>query len=498
MTDICTLELLRSYESRNVTFLDADGSWPIVWEKAKGVHVWDENGKRYLDLTAAFGVAAAGHANPQVVAAGRKQMGRLLHAMDDVHPHRLKAELARKLSCLTFERWTNAPGAGSNSRFKGKTIFCSSGFEAVEAALKTARMATGKSGVIAFENAYHGLGYGALNATHRAHFRSPFRDQLREFGKFVLFPCLPSLGDGLPTEDHPGGLMLKHIEVEIRRHLRRKTIGAILVEPIQVRGGINIPPTDFLPLLRRLCDEHQVVLILDEIYTGFGRTGRWFACEHQGVVPDVICLGKAMTGGFPLSACVGRADIMDAAWPPSTGEAIHTSTFLGHPVGCAMALANIREIQAHDLVGRSAELGSLLLDSLFELARQRMDRSRLRFHPRGLGLLAGLEVLLPDGRPATHLVLATIKSLLRRGFIFLPEGENANVISFTPPLTISRSHLRAVLDALEQSFPTNHRAGQAVRGAPGASRAGGQRTAHLTFQSVHGPIAQSPDRGGFS
>ncbi len=141
----------------------------------------------------------------------------------------------------------------------------------------------------------------------------------------------------------------------------------MLVEPIQVRGGMRIPPPGFLPMLRRLCDEHEALLILDEIYTGFGRTGRWFACEHSATVPDLICLGKALTGGFPLSACVGRADLMDAAWPPSSGEAIHTSTFLGHPVGCAMALAQIQEIQARALVRRSAELGKLLLSSLLSL-----------------------------------------------------------------------------------------------------------------------------------
>src|SRR6185295_11714911 len=145
---------------------------------------------------------------------------------------------------------------------------------------------------------------------------------------------------------------------------RRKRIGAILVEPIQVRGGINIPPAEFLPMLRNLCDEHEALLILDEIYTGFGRTGKWFACEHSGVVPDLICLGKALTGGFPLSACVGKADVMDAAWPKSQGEAIHTSTFLGHPVGCAMALAQIAEIEKQDLVQRSADLGKFLTVAL--------------------------------------------------------------------------------------------------------------------------------------
>ena len=166
-----------------------DGSWPIVWERAKGVHVWDAEGKKYLDLTAAFGVAAAGHANPNVVKAGQKQMAKLLHAMGDVHPHALKAQLARELSRITFERWSNTSRKSEiANRKSGKVIFCNSGFEAVESALKTAMLATGKRGVIAFEGAYHGLGYGALNATHREHFRGPFRSQLREFGHFVPFP----------------------------------------------------------------------------------------------------------------------------------------------------------------------------------------------------------------------------------------------------------------------------------------------------------------------
>ena len=305
-----TIRLLRDYESRNITFLDSDGSWPMVWERARGVHVWDAEGKKYLDLTAAFGVAAAGHANPNVVQAGQRQMAKLLHAMGDVHPHALKAQLVRELSRITFERWTSSTELKTkNSKLKtAKTIFSNSGFEAVESALKTALLATGRRGVIAFQGGYHGLGYGALNATHREHFRRPFRSQLREFGRFVKFPTGPE--------------PLAKTEKTIRRIFRREKIGAILVEPIQARGGINLPPPEFLPLLRRLCDEHGALLILDEIYTGFGRTGKWFACEHSGVIPDLICLGKALTGGFPLSACVGRADIMDAAWPASTGEAI--------------------------------------------------------------------------------------------------------------------------------------------------------------------------------
>lgn len=184
-----TIQMLREYESRNVLYTEADGSWPIVWERAKGVHVWDAEGKKYLDLTAAFGVAAAGHANPAVVEAGQAQMARLPHAMGDVHPHALKAELARELSRITFERWSASEGRVPRvPNQKGKTIFCNSGFEAVEAALKTAILGTKKHGIIAFEGAYHGLGYGTLNATHRQHFRGPFELQLRAFQQYVPFP----------------------------------------------------------------------------------------------------------------------------------------------------------------------------------------------------------------------------------------------------------------------------------------------------------------------
>jgi 4-aminobutyrate aminotransferase-like enzyme len=212
---------------------------------------------------------------------------------------------------------------------------------------------------------------------------------------------------------------------------------------------MNVPPPGFLPMLRRLCDEHQAMLIVDEIYTGFGRTGKWFACEHSYTVPDVICVGKALTGGFPLSACVGRADLMDTAWPPSSGEAIHTSTFLGHPVGCAMALAQIREIETRKLVQRSAALGELLLSSLSTLAPR---SSSIALRARGLGLLAGVEVRLSNGAPATEVVLRAVKELLRRGFIFLPEAEHANVVGFTPPLTISARQLQAAVTALEATL----------------------------------------------
>jgi 4-aminobutyrate aminotransferase-like enzyme len=448
MTTRQTLALLRNFESRNVTFIEPDGSWPIVWQRAQGVHVWDAEDRRYLDLTAAFGVAAAGHANPGVVKAGRAQMGTLLHAMGDVHPHALKARLARELSRLTFERWTTPDKASGTAAVCGKTIFCNSGFEAVEAALKTAFLATEKPGIIAFAGGYHGLGYGALNATHRSHFRSPFRAQLREFGTFVQFPATASIPNRKSSDQ-----MLSDLASELNREFKNRKVGAVLVEPIQVRGGINIPAPGFLPLLRRICEENGALLILDEIYTGFGRTGKWFACEHENVVPDLICLGKALTGGFPLSACVGRADCMDKAWPYSTGEAIHTSTFLGHPVGCAMALAQIHEIRSRRLVQKSERLGRHLLDLLRELTTKNAD---LCVFARGVGLLAGVEFRHSNGTPATESSVRLMKAMLKQGFIVLPEGENSNIVSFTPPLTISPRQLSSALSVFQDLLFHQH------------------------------------------
>ncbi len=435
MTTAETLRLLQTYESRNVTFIAQDGSWPIVWKSARGCHVRDAENRRYLDLTAAFGVAASGHANPAVVHAARRQMGVLLHAMGDVHPHALKARLARELSRLTFERW---PAASPSEPVHGKVLFANSGFEAVEAALKTARLATGHPGIIAFQDAYHGLGYGTLNATHRDLFRGPFHDQLRGFGRFVPFPT--------PDPQHPDR-PLDLLESRLKRILRRGGIGAILAEPIQARAGIRIPPPGFLRLLRNLCDAHGALLILDEIYTGFGRTGRWFATEHDGVTPDVICLGKALTGGFPLSACVARATIMDQAWPPSHGEAIHTSTFLGHPVGCAMALAQIGELSRRRLPERAQRLGVPLAQGLARAAA-RVNPHRFTATPRSIGLMGGIELRHADGSPAGEAAIRVVQRLLTQGFILLPEGNQGEVVSLTPPLTIPGTELGRALETL--------------------------------------------------
>jgi len=396
---------LHRVESRNVTFVS--NRWPIFWQRAHGVNVWDADGNRYLDLTAGLGVASVGNTNPRVTLAVRQQAARLLHAMGDVHPNELKLRLARELVALTFGRWQQNVAYLWNDRSKdkpdcGRVLFANTGAEAIEAALKTAAIHTGKPGVIAFGGAYHGLTYGALAATARSFFRAPFARQLGRFVRRVPFGRIP-LRAG-------------------------PDCGAVLVEPIQGRGGMIVPPDDFLPGLRQFCDEHGLVLIFDEIYTGFCRTGRWFACEHWGVMPDLICVGKALGGGLPISACIGRASVMDS-WPESKGEAIHTSTFLGNPLACAAALASLAEMKQRRLWERAAALGASV---------------QRRLRARGKGLMLGVEV-----GDAPRLC----ERLLRRGILAIPEGERGEVLGLTPPLTITKRELDFCLEIIEELLP---------------------------------------------
>ncbi len=399
-------EQLRRHESRNVTFLADD--WPVFWKRAEGTNVWDEDGNRFLDLTSAFGVASLGHTNAAVRYALVLQAGGLMHAMGDVHPTAVKAELCTRLSALTFERW----GCGA-----GKTILGNSGFEAVEAALKTSLLHSGKPGVIAFSGGYHGLGFGAVAATGLPFFREPFRAQIKDFATFLPFPCSAA---------------------EIENVIASREVGCILVEPVQGRGGCVVPPPEFLPMLRAICDAHKILLIADEIYTGFNRTGALFACEHSGVVPDILCVGKALTGGFPLSACIGRAAVMDA-WPESTGEALHTSTFLGNPLGCAMALAALDRHADPQVAAHVRERGAKLRAALEKLNIGSV---------RGLGLMLGIEVVKTTGEPDGARAIGIVKSALRAGLLLLADGPAGNVLSFAPPFGIDDAEIAFVAECL--------------------------------------------------
>jgi 4-aminobutyrate aminotransferase-like enzyme len=402
---------LARVESRNITRIAADS--PVFWSAARGAAVRDADGNDYVDLSAGFGVAFAGHANEDVAGAIARQATTLAHGLGDVHPPAIKVELLERLAAL-------APGR------LGVAVLGSAGAEAVEAALKTAVLRTGRPGVLAFAGGYHGLTAGALAVTHRADFRAPFAAQLNPHVHFARYPAAGAT-DAVTA--------LAAVEQALARAERAGSrIGAVIVEPILGRGGIVVPPAGFLAGLRELCDGTSRVLVFDEIYTGFGRTGRWFACEHENVVPDVLCVGKAMTGSIALSAAIGTPDVMDA-WPPSQGEAIHTSTFLGNPVACAAALAQIRAIEEGGLLAAAERIG------------RRIASAVASWQPhcavRGRGVL---QAVVPGAAaPAAPAIAA---AALGRGVIVLAEGEAAEVLALTPPAVITDPQLDAALDVI--------------------------------------------------
>lgn len=407
---------LARVESRNITY--ASPEFPVFWESARGAYVRDVDGNRFLDLTSAFAVSSLGHNAPAVLAALQKQSKKMWHGMGDVHPNAVKVELLELLAKL-------APGNLSVS------ILSSTGAEAVESALKTARLYTGRSGVLAFEGGYHGLTYGALPTTSRRDFRDPFAGQWHDFATHVRYPD--------PLHGWSDDQALSVVDRALREGTPAGEIGAILVEPIQGRGGIRVGSREFLRGLRKLAYEHKVLLIVDEVFTGFARTGNRFAIQDSGVVPDLLCLGKAMANGFPISVCMGSRELM-RAWSPSDGEAVHTSTFLGNPLGCAMAIASIRSIESQKLAQRAKTLGHWWLKEL---------RSTLGSLPqvaevRGRGLMIGIELM--NATLAAHVVTEGLKE----GLILLSGGNARNVISLTPPLIVSKSDLSRATKILER------------------------------------------------
>jgi 4-aminobutyrate aminotransferase/(S)-3-amino-2-methylpropionate transaminase len=423
---------LARYESPNVTYLAPD--FPVFWREALGANVRDVDGNVYVDLTAAFAVAGAGHAHPRIVQAIREQAGRLVHGMGDVHPPDVKVDLLRALAEV-------APG-GLN-----RSVLANSGAEAVEAALKTVAIATGRPRVLAFHGSYHGLTYGALSVSSREDFRAPFAAQLGPNAVFAPYPYAYRSPFG-SDPDEVCATTLRYVEYLLDTPATASEgIGAILVEPVQGRGGDVVPPDGFLPGLRRICDERGLLLVLDEVYTGFGRTGRWFACQHWNVVPDVMVVGKALTGGLPFAACIGTDAVMEA-WPRSRGEAIHTSTFLGNPVGCAAALASIAVLRDEGLVERSASAGARLQARLREVAGRHPRVGEIR----GLGMMIGVEMVRDRAtrEPAPDLAGRVVVEALRRGVLLLGGGIHGNVLSFSPPFVITDAQADAALTVLAE------------------------------------------------
>ena len=386
---------------------DAGAEPPILWDTARGANVHDVDGNRYVDLTSGFGVAAVGHRHPRVVAAVRRQAGRLLHGLGDVHAHPLRVELAARLVGL-------APVDDP------QVFFAASGAEAVEIALETALAATGRPGIVAFEPSYHGLTLGALAVTSRPAFRAPFAPYLHPHVRRIPFGC--------PLDAAASALAMGG------------PAGAVLVEPIVGREGVLPPPPGWLAGIARLCREAGAVLIADEIFTGFGRTGHLFAVEAEGVRPDVLCCGKALGGGLPIAAVLARRSLFQAWRTP--GEALRTSTFLANPVACAAALAVLGVLEQDGLAARAARLGAEVAARLAGWS----DRLPAVATVRGRGLLWGVEL---RSRQAAG---AWVTAARRRGVLILAGGPEGRVAQLVPPLTIAEPQLGGALDLLEEAL----------------------------------------------
>lgn len=382
--------------ARRAAALGAADDDPIVWASAVGANVEDADGNRFIDLTSGFGVAFVGHRHPAVVRAATEQAGRLIHAMGDAFPDLARIRLLEALADAT-------PGDLSVS------LLGLSGADAVDAAVKTARLATGRDGVLTFDGAYHGLALGVLGLQrYKQSFSEPFAAWLPAAWRAAPWAC---------------------DRETLRAALADGSVGLVLVEPIQGRGGVRVPPEGWLAMVAEESRRAGALLAFDEIQSGLGRTGAWWACEHDGVVPDLLCVGKSLAGGFPLSACVGTPEAM-AAWGASQGEALHTQTFLGHPVGCAAASATLELIDDADLVGWARSKGARLREAL----------EGLGLPVRGRGLMLGVEL---PGRS-----LAVARALLRRGFLTLPAGMQAEVLALTPPVCVTDAQVDAFIGAL--------------------------------------------------
>ena len=438
---------LARVESRNVTYLESP---PIFWTEARGANVRDADGNVFLDLTGAFGVAVAGHANPVIGAALADQASRLVHGMGDVHPPEIKVRLLERLARLS--PWEACRGFLANS-----------GSEAVEAALKTALLATGRPGILAFEGGYHGLTLGSLAATHRADFRAPFAPHLHGGVKFAPFPDVlgaqspagaaagagasSEAGSGPRAQAAAGAAALARVdELLAEAEAEGMPVGAVIVEPIQGRAGVRVPVPGFLAGVAERARAAGALVIHDEIFSGLGRTGRDFAAAWEGpeATPDLVCVGKSLGGGLPLSACLGEASVMDA-WPRSEGEALHTSTFLGHPLACATSLAFLDLMETGGLMSRALELGDRLRQ---DLSAALQDVTALR-GLRGRGLFLGL-VLDGDGAPPLAGVRVA-EEALRRGVIVLPAGPCGEVVELSPPLVLTDAQAAAAVEIVAAS-----------------------------------------------
>lgn len=400
---------------------------PVFADRASNAEIWDVEGNRYIDFAGGIGVLNVGHLHPQVVAAVAEQLTRFSHTSFQVIGYESYLTLAERLNAI-------APFSG-----EAKTIFFTTGAEATENAVKIARAATGRSGVISFTGAFHGRSGLASAMTGKV---VPYKWQFGPSVPDVFHVPFPNPAYGTTVADS-----LKALDFLFAADIHPRGVAAIIIEPVQGEGGFNVAPVELLRALRDICDAHGIKLIADEVQSGFGRTGRMFAVEHSGIEPDLVTVAKSLAGGFPLSGVIGRADLMDVVEPGGLG-----GTYGGSPIGCAAALAVLDIIEREGLLARSETIGTHI--------RARIDAWRARNDlvsisaPRGLGGMIGFDVLdAADGKmPLANGGKAVAGKALDAGLIVLNCGSRGETVRILVPLTASDALLDEGLDCLETAL----------------------------------------------
>ncbi|HEY9287483.1 MAG TPA: aspartate aminotransferase family protein [Candidatus Dormibacteraeota bacterium] len=401
---------------------------PLVIEHAKGSYLYTVDGRRYLDFASGIAVTNLGHGQPDVLRAAHEQLDRLVHTSVVAH-HQPAIELAERIAEV-------APGK------LDKVFFANSGAEAVEGAIKLARYVTGRPALVGFQGAFHGRTYGALSLTAS---KSYYRERYEPFLPSVYHVPYPYAyrNPSGPGDEATLEYVFDAIAQMLDTRVPPKNIAAFIVEPVLGEGGYVVPPAGFMPRLRALCDEHEILLIADEVQSGYGRTGKMFASEHTGVVPDIMTLAKSIASGLPLSAIVAKSALMDR-WEP----AAHGSTFGGNPVSCAAGIATLDVFERDKILENARDKGGQLMARLRDL-QQRVPAIG---DVRGLGLMVGVELIEASGKPDKHLQKSIRQVCLDSGLVILSCGTEDNVLRLVPPLNISQAELDEGWQILEAAF----------------------------------------------
>lgn len=395
--------------------------------RAEGSEIWDVEGNRYIDFCGGIGCQNAGHRHPKVVAAIRDQLDAFTHTCFQISPYESYIRLAERLNAL-------APGD-----FEKKSLFFSSGGEAIENAIKIARFHTGRPALVTFTNGYHGRSYMGMGLSARMR---PFKAGFRPFPTEIYRVPFADAYHRMSLEDTKRGF-----ETLFKSEVLPSDIAAVVFEPMQGEGGYNVAEPEFIALVRELCDDHGIVMIADEIQTGFGRTGKMFAMEHFGITADLTCIGKSMGGGLPMSGIVGRMDIIDSVAPGGLG-----GTFAGNPLGCAAANAMLDVIQEEGLLQQGSETGKRIRDRLEAMATN--PSLTCIGDVRGLGAMVAIEIVKdresrePDGDLASRIMGLALKM----GLVLVGAGPERNVIRVLAPLNTPPAILDEGMDILETAL----------------------------------------------